>query len=85
MSNTFGNLEKIFDHGSKICTGAQQTVAGLQNAVNNVQEMSRRNIMASFQPQPTQFGMLGSTESGMPSVPIKFNPYPGFWNENYGR
>lgn len=78
---SLNDLNRIFQTSSEVCNGAQQVVNTAQMALNNVQDISRRTIPQMQVTNPYGTAMIGDPTG----QPINFTPYPGFWNENYGR
>lgn len=79
MSTTLQDLSSIFQTGEAVMNGAQQVVNVTQNAINNVQDVSRRSFGQTFNTPTMQMN------SGMIAPPMTFTPYPGFWDESYGK
>jgi len=79
MNDIFDNLTSTMNATANACNGIGQMAQVTQQAVMNLQDISRRNFgWNNNAPQQTNMYPAGEP-------PVTFTPYQGFWNENYGR
>ena len=79
----FDNVNNVFGCVKDVCQGVQDVTKITQNAYNNIQDVSRRTLNWNQQQQPQCYQETNTYPPGAP--PVTFTPYPGFWDENYGK
>ena len=78
-NDIFNSVADVFNETANVCNGVGRVAQTAQQMVSSFQDLSRRNMGWDNNCQTQTTNMYPS------EPPITFTPYPGFWNEDYGK